>query len=189
MLLLQYYTSCFCGVADIDPGQLVHREAWDSWGCIQAHKISKSKNASRWLFWQYWGPRGRTQTSLQVTLQCYDNIWSYLLFLKNQVFNGYHLYFSVDAYRSIRVKETERPQVKQVIVRKEDVSQRSEEPQNVTHISIKQKMQVSQKNDLKNRCTCVIRSVFLIGKFVCAFRFWPMRWTCSRRWYIKPVRR
>ncbi|XP_060753432.1 anillin isoform X3 [Tachysurus vachellii] len=49
--------------------------------------------------------------------------------------------YSVDAYRSIRMKETERPQVKQVIVRKEDVSQRLEEPCNASHISIKQKMQ------------------------------------------------
>ena len=32
---------------------------------------------------------------------------------------------SVDAYRSIRVKETERPHVKQVIVRNEDVSLRA----------------------------------------------------------------
>ena len=31
----------------------------------------------------------------------------------------------MDAYRSIRVKETERPHVKQVIVRKEDVSLRT----------------------------------------------------------------
>ncbi|KAK3511983.1 hypothetical protein QTP70_027648 [Hemibagrus guttatus] len=50
--------------------------------------------------------------------------------------------YSIDAYRSTRIKETERPQVKQVIVRKEDVSQRMEEPQNASHISIKQKMQV-----------------------------------------------
>ncbi|XP_027031406.2 anillin isoform X4 [Tachysurus fulvidraco] len=49
--------------------------------------------------------------------------------------------YSVDAYRSVRMKETERPQVKQVIVRKEDVSQRLEEPHNASHISIKQKMQ------------------------------------------------
>ncbi|XP_047006431.1 anillin isoform X7 [Ictalurus punctatus] len=49
--------------------------------------------------------------------------------------------YSIDAYRSTRVKETERPQVKQVIVRKEDMSQRTEEPRNTSHISIKQKMQ------------------------------------------------
>lgn len=40
------------------------------------------------------------------------------------------------------MKETERPQVKQVIVRKEDVSQRMEEPRITSHTSIKQKMQV-----------------------------------------------
>ncbi|XP_026785707.3 anillin isoform X2 [Pangasianodon hypophthalmus] len=50
--------------------------------------------------------------------------------------------YSIDAYRSTRVKETERPEVKQVIVRKEDVSQRMEEPRNTSHTSIKQKMQV-----------------------------------------------
>ncbi|XP_046691278.1 anillin isoform X1 [Silurus meridionalis] len=50
--------------------------------------------------------------------------------------------YSIDAYRSTRVKETERPQVKQVIVRKEDVSQKIEVPKNSSHISIKQKMQV-----------------------------------------------
>ncbi|MCJ8746256.1 hypothetical protein PDJAM_G00139690 [Pangasius djambal] len=50
--------------------------------------------------------------------------------------------YSIDAYRSTRVKETERPEVKQVIVRKEDVSQRMEESRNTSHISIKQKMQV-----------------------------------------------
>ncbi|XP_053469226.1 anillin isoform X4 [Ictalurus furcatus] len=49
--------------------------------------------------------------------------------------------YSIDAYRSTRVKETERPQVKQVIVRKEDMAQRMEEPRNTSHISIKQKMQ------------------------------------------------
>ncbi|XP_062870438.1 anillin isoform X2 [Trichomycterus rosablanca] len=50
--------------------------------------------------------------------------------------------YSIDAYRSTRVKDIERPQVKQVIVRKEDVSKRLEEPQTSSHISIKQKMQV-----------------------------------------------
>uniref|UniRef100_A0A8C5AR62 Anillin, actin binding protein n=1 Tax=Gadus morhua TaxID=8049 RepID=A0A8C5AR62_GADMO len=38
---------------------------------------------------------------------------------------GHKLLYSVDAYRSIRVKETERPHVKQVIVRNEDVSLRT----------------------------------------------------------------
>ncbi|KAM9493652.1 anillin isoform 2-T2 [Clarias gariepinus] len=50
--------------------------------------------------------------------------------------------YSIDAYRSTRVKETERPEVKQVIVRKEDVSQRMEEPRHTSHVNIKQKMQV-----------------------------------------------
>ncbi|KAL7830356.1 hypothetical protein SRHO_G00314830 [Serrasalmus rhombeus] len=52
------------------------------------------------------------------------------------------LLYSIDAYRSTRVKETERPQVKQVIVRKQDVSKRVEESQSPSHISIKQKMQI-----------------------------------------------
>lgn len=48
----------------------------------------------------------------------------------------------MDAYRSTRVKETERPGVKQVIVRKEDVSQRAEEATASGVLSIKQKMKV-----------------------------------------------
>lgn len=44
------------------------------------------------------------------------------------------------------MKETERPQVKQVIVRKEDVSQRMEETWNTSHINIKQKLQVIQRS-------------------------------------------
>lgn len=51
--------------------------------------------------------------------------------------------FSIDAYRSTRVKtESERPHVKQVIVRKEDVSQRMEANGSLSHINIKQKMKV-----------------------------------------------
>ncbi|XP_075969050.1 anillin [Anarhichas minor] len=50
--------------------------------------------------------------------------------------------YSIDAYRSIRVKETERPTVKQVIVRKEDVSHRAEEPRGSGLSSIKQKMKI-----------------------------------------------
>ncbi|XP_076864827.1 anillin isoform X2 [Brachyhypopomus gauderio] len=49
--------------------------------------------------------------------------------------------YSIDAYRSTRVKDSERPQVKQVIVRKEDVSKRVEN-RDLGHISIRQKMQV-----------------------------------------------
>lgn len=51
--------------------------------------------------------------------------------------------FSIDAYRSTRVKtESERPHVKQVIVRKEDVSQKMEANGSSSHINIKQKMKV-----------------------------------------------
>uniref|UniRef100_A0A3P8S7X0 Anillin n=1 Tax=Amphiprion percula TaxID=161767 RepID=A0A3P8S7X0_AMPPE len=50
--------------------------------------------------------------------------------------------YSIDAYRSTRVKETERPSVKQVIVRKEDVSHRAEEPRGSSLFSIKQRMKI-----------------------------------------------
>lgn len=51
--------------------------------------------------------------------------------------------YSIDAYRSTRVKETERPSVKQVIVRKEDVAHRAEEARGSTSLfSIKQKMKI-----------------------------------------------
>uniref|UniRef100_A0A4W4FZ72 Anillin n=1 Tax=Electrophorus electricus TaxID=8005 RepID=A0A4W4FZ72_ELEEL len=58
------------------------------------------------------------------------------------VVEEHKLPYSIDAYRSTRVKDSERPQVKQVIVRNEDVSQRVDESQGVSHITIKQKMQV-----------------------------------------------
>ncbi|XP_029299475.1 anillin isoform X2 [Cottoperca gobio] len=50
--------------------------------------------------------------------------------------------YSIDAYRSIRVKEVERPTAKQVIVRKEDVSHRAEEPRGSGVSSVKQKMKI-----------------------------------------------
>ncbi|XP_026144658.1 anillin isoform X2 [Carassius auratus] len=54
-----------------------------------------------------------------------------------------NLPYSIDAYRSTRIKtETERPHVKQVIVRKEDVSQRMETNGSSSHINIKQKMKM-----------------------------------------------
>ncbi|XP_062985706.1 anillin [Elgaria multicarinata webbii] len=51
--------------------------------------------------------------------------------------------YSIDAYRSQRFKETDRPSIKQVIVRKEDVSSRLEEKRNGTsdQINIKRKLQ------------------------------------------------
>ncbi|XP_035286568.1 anillin isoform X2 [Anguilla anguilla] len=51
-----------------------------------------------------------------------------------------NLPYSIDAYRSTRIKETERPHVRQVIVRKEDVTQKGEEPVRPHHINVKQKM-------------------------------------------------
>lgn len=54
----------------------------------------------------------------------------------------HNLPYSIDAYRSIRVKETERPQVKQTIVRKEDVGRRAEEPGDSSLVSIKQRMKI-----------------------------------------------
>lgn len=56
--------------------------------------------------------------------------------------DDHRLPYSVDAYRSIRVKETERPGVKQVIVRKEDVAHRAEEPRGAALFNIKQKMKI-----------------------------------------------
>nr|XP_031311040.1 anillin isoform X1 [Camelus dromedarius] len=51
--------------------------------------------------------------------------------------------YSIDAYRSQRVKETDRPSIKQVIVRKEDVSSKLDEKENgfPCQVNIKQKMQ------------------------------------------------
>lgn len=55
------------------------------------------------------------------------------------------LCFSIDAYRSTRIRKTpyQRPHIKQVIMRKEDVSSRAEEQRGSgSHTSIKQKMKV-----------------------------------------------
>ncbi|XP_033854813.3 anillin isoform X2 [Acipenser ruthenus] len=54
----------------------------------------------------------------------------------------HNLLYSIDAYRSLRFKETERPQVKQVIVRKENVYQKLEENRNTGQVTIKQKMKI-----------------------------------------------
>ncbi|XP_042362665.1 anillin isoform X2 [Plectropomus leopardus] len=60
-----------------------------------------------------------------------------------EALDGDHkLPYSIDAYRSTRVKETERPNVKQVIVRKEDVSHRAEEPRGSSLFSIKQRTKI-----------------------------------------------
>ncbi|XP_051992036.1 anillin-like [Xyrauchen texanus] len=54
-----------------------------------------------------------------------------------------NLLYSIDAYRSTRVKnESERPHGKQVILRKEDVSQRMETIGSPIYINIKQKMKM-----------------------------------------------
>lgn len=52
--------------------------------------------------------------------------------------------FSIDAYRSQRFKESDRPPVVQKIVRKEDVSSRVEDkkPASPRVLNIKQKMKV-----------------------------------------------
>ncbi|CAJ1084140.1 anillin isoform X4 [Xyrichtys novacula] len=62
--------------------------------------------------------------------------------------------YSIDAYRSTRVKETERPNVKQVIVRKEDVSNRAEEPRGSSIFSVKQKMKILT-NDMNLQQTVI----------------------------------
>lgn len=53
------------------------------------------------------------------------------------------LLYSIDAYRSQRFKETDRPSIKQVIVRKEDVTSKLDEKKNTFsgQVNIKQKMQ------------------------------------------------
>ncbi|XP_026156430.1 anillin isoform X2 [Mastacembelus armatus] len=50
--------------------------------------------------------------------------------------------YSIDAYRSTRVKEPERPNMRHVIVRNEAVSHRAEEPRGSSVVSVKQKMKV-----------------------------------------------
>ncbi|XP_064362624.1 anillin isoform X2 [Dromaius novaehollandiae] len=54
-----------------------------------------------------------------------------------------NLLYSVDAYRSQRIKETDRPSIKQVIVRKEDVASKLEKKKNglSDQVNIKKKMQ------------------------------------------------
>ncbi|XP_067147353.1 anillin isoform X2 [Apteryx mantelli] len=54
-----------------------------------------------------------------------------------------NLLYSVDAYRSQRVKETDRPSIKQIIVRKEDVASKLEKKKNgpSDQVNIKKKMQ------------------------------------------------
>ncbi|KAG8512258.1 Anillin, partial [Galemys pyrenaicus] len=53
------------------------------------------------------------------------------------------LLYSIDAYRSQRFKETDRPSIKQVIVRKEDAASKLDEKRNAfsSQVNIKQKMQ------------------------------------------------
>nr|XP_014347707.1 PREDICTED: actin-binding protein anillin [Latimeria chalumnae] len=55
-----------------------------------------------------------------------------------------NLLYSIDAYRSQRFKETERPPLKQMIVRKEDVSSKLEEKKAIASsvVNIKQKMKI-----------------------------------------------
>uniref|UniRef100_A0A8C5IMP6 Anillin n=1 Tax=Junco hyemalis TaxID=40217 RepID=A0A8C5IMP6_JUNHY len=67
-----------------------------------------------------------------------------------------NLPYSVDAYRSQRFKETERPSIKQIIVRKEDVASRLEMRRNgpSDQVNIKKKMQ--ELNNEINRQQTVI---------------------------------
>ncbi|MBN3325668.1 ANLN protein, partial [Atractosteus spatula] len=58
----------------------------------------------------------------------------------DSVADDQNLLYSIDAYRSTRIKEVDRTHVKQVIVRKEDVSQKLEENRSVGQVNIKQKM-------------------------------------------------
>ncbi|XP_024624662.1 anillin isoform X3 [Neophocaena asiaeorientalis asiaeorientalis] len=70
---------------------------------------------------------------------------------------GHDLPYSIDAYRSQRVKETDRPSIKQVIVRKEDVTSKLNEKKNgfPCQVNIKQKMQqtvIYQASQALNCC-------------------------------------
>ncbi|XP_072303440.1 anillin [Eucyclogobius newberryi] len=66
----------------------------------------------------------------------------------------HRLPYSIDAYRSTRLKETERPSIKQVIVRKEDVSQRAEPPRGSSLFSAKQRMKILT-NDMNLQQTVI----------------------------------
>uniref|UniRef100_A0A2K6GBY1 Anillin n=1 Tax=Propithecus coquereli TaxID=379532 RepID=A0A2K6GBY1_PROCO len=70
------------------------------------------------------------------------------------------LLYSIDAYRSQRFKETERPSIKQVIVRKEDVTSKLDEKKNAfpCQVNIKQKIQV---------CTSVERGFVMFLALCC----------------------
>ncbi|NXK53123.1 ANLN protein, partial [Chauna torquata] len=61
----------------------------------------------------------------------------------SSVSEDHNLPYSVDAYRSQRFKETDRPSIKQVIVRKEDVASKLEKKKNgpSDQVNIKKKMQ------------------------------------------------
>ncbi|XP_021027593.1 anillin [Mus caroli] len=69
------------------------------------------------------------------------------------------LLYSIDAYRSQRFKETERPSIKQVIVRKEDVTSKLGEKNNVFsgQVNIKQKMQ-ELNNDINLQQTVIYQA-------------------------------
>ncbi|XP_029399606.1 anillin isoform X1 [Mus pahari] len=70
------------------------------------------------------------------------------------------LLYSIDAYRSQRFKETERPSIKQVIVRKEDVTSKlGDEKNNVFsgQVNIKQKMQ-QLNNDINLQQTVIYQA-------------------------------
>ncbi|XP_059123491.1 anillin isoform X1 [Peromyscus eremicus] len=69
------------------------------------------------------------------------------------------LLYSIDAYRSQRFKETERPSIKQVIVRKEDVASKLGEKNNVysCQVNIKQKMQ-ELNNDINLQQTVIYQA-------------------------------
>nr|XP_020820044.1 anillin isoform X2 [Phascolarctos cinereus] len=69
------------------------------------------------------------------------------------------LLYSIDAYRSQRFKGTERPSIKQVIVRREDVSSKLEErkTESPCHVNIKQKIQ-ELSNDINLQQTVIYQA-------------------------------
>ncbi|XP_052044768.1 anillin isoform X2 [Apodemus sylvaticus] len=69
------------------------------------------------------------------------------------------LLYSIDAYRSQRFKEAERPSIKQVIVRKEDVTSKLGEKNNICsgQVNIKQRMQ-ELNNDINLQQTVIYQA-------------------------------
>ncbi|KFO26368.1 Actin-binding protein anillin [Fukomys damarensis] len=69
---------------------------------------------------------------------------------------NHDLLYSIDAYRSQRIKETERPSIKQVIVRKEDVTSKLDEKKNTFSCQVNMKQKMEELNNEINLQQTVI---------------------------------